>query len=741
MIGNFPPRKCGIATFTRDTFSALRDQLPKAHWSLVAMDDRKADYDFPPEVTHTISQDDPAAYVAIADQLNQSGAEVAFVQHEFGIFGGEAGAHLLLLLRRLKMPVIVTLHTVLEKPNASQKRVMDEIIERASAIIVMSETGADILARVHNAGPSKVFVIPHGAPERPFASPEAFKPALGLAGHKVFMTFGLLSPNKGLETVVRAMPDIIARHPDAIYLVVGATHPHLIANEGEKYRDSLVALAESLGVAANLRFVNRFVGDDELVNLLQAADLYVTPYLTEAQITSGTLSYAIALGKPVISTPYWHAREALADGVGALVPFGDSNGFAREITSLLSDQIRREQLARRAYRYGEPSRWRKVAGSAIELAQSCRTDYRIRQDKAFRTLSRPSLDALRRITDDCGVIQHSAYSVPDRRHGYCTDDNARLLSLMARTPSLTPAPGPATAPHDTAARLTYTAAAFVAHAWNPDNGRFRNFMGFNRQWLDDGGSDDCCARAFEALCLTARHSDRPDLRDWAATLAARVFVHAAEWSSIRSRALVIKALAAPGGPIPEDKANALVRINALKLMDCLAEGRKGGHDWFEICMSYDNARLPEALILAGKHLNDAAILNAGIDTLDFVMRKQTSKNGWFCPVPTSTFAVTDATRASFDQQPIEALATVDACLAAYEATNDPRRSRQAREAFMWFGGQNDHGLALASPVDGGCFDALVANGVNQNQGAESILSYQLAAAAIRERLRQLPSPD
>ena len=308
MIGNFPPRKCGIATFTRDTFASLRKQMPGARWSLVAMDDQEAQRSYPPAVTHIIQQDDSQSYVRVAELLNRSGAEIAFIQHEFGIFGGEAGSHLLLLMRRLTMPVVVTLHTVLEKPNPAQKRVLDEILKLASAAIVMTETGADILGRVHRVGPEKVLVIPHGAPERPFASPEKFKPALGLAGHKVLMTFGLLSPNKGVETIIRGLPEILERHPDALYVEVGATHPHRLVREGEAYRETLVALATSLGVADHLRFVNRFVADEELVDLLQAADLYVTPYLTEAQITSGTLSYAIALGKPIVSTPYLHAR-------------------------------------------------------------------------------------------------------------------------------------------------------------------------------------------------------------------------------------------------------------------------------------------------------------------------------------------------------------------------------------------------------------------------------------------------
>jgi glycosyltransferase involved in cell wall biosynthesis len=314
MIGNFPPRKCGIATFTRDVFQSLRAALPRAEWKLVAMNDRGAKHAYPQAVTHVIPQDEIAAHARVADELNAADVQVVFVQHEFGIYGGGSGAHLLVLLRRLSMPFIVTLHTILERPNAEQKRVLDEIISMAASVIVMSETGADILERVHGAGPRKVHVIPHGAPERAFSSSEPFKAPLGLAGNKVIMTFGLLSPNKGIETIIRGLPAVLERHPDAVYLIVGATHPHLVAHQGETYRDSLIELARSLGVVDHLRFINRYVGDSELVDLLQAADLYVTPYLTEAQITSGTLAYAIAVGKPVISTPTGTLKKRLRMG-------------------------------------------------------------------------------------------------------------------------------------------------------------------------------------------------------------------------------------------------------------------------------------------------------------------------------------------------------------------------------------------------------------------------------------------
>ena len=732
IIGNFPPRKCGIATFTRDTFESLRTVLPRTEWSVVAMEDRAGNHAYARPVTHTITQDDVPAYARTADDLNRSGVDVVFLQHEFGIFGGDAGEHILKLLRRLQMPVVTTLHTVLKNPNPDQKRVLDEIIRLSAAVIVMSETGADILEQVHGAGPTKVHVIPHGAPERPFSATDPFKTPLGLAGNKVIMTFGLLSPNKGLETIIRGLPAVLDRHPDAVYLIVGATHPHLLQHEGEAYRDSLIVLARSLGVADHLRFINRFVGDEELIDLLQAADLYVTPYLTEAQITSGTLAYAIAVGKPVISTPYWHAKEALADGVGVICPFNDTRAFSQEIIGLLADDARREAMARRAYRAGEPSRWRKVAQEITGLAIAARATHDRRRDDAFKPLAHPRLDGLLRMSDDCGVMQHSRFGAPDRRHGYCTDDNSRALSLLALLAAEGALDGAAT-------RLGLSCAAFLNHAWRPENGRFRNFMSFDRRWLDDGGSDDCCARALEALCLVARHWPQADLRDWASDLAREVIQHVHVWTSLRSRALAVKALVgADNAVISETETRRLITEVATPLLRSAQEA-EAGHVWFEPVFSYDNARLPEALILAGECLDDPDMLSAGIDTLDHLIKCQASPHGCFAPIATSSFDTGGAEHAEFDQQPIEALATIDACLAAWRATGLTEYAHTARQAFEWFGGRNVHGIALARPGDGICSDGLTVDGLNRNHGAESIVSYLLAAASVRRGLFSLPA--
>lgn len=719
MIGNFPPRLCGIATFTRDMLDGLAAASPATQWDLVALDDGRGPYDFPGRVTHTIAQHDADAYLDTADALNRAGVEAVFIQHEFGIFGGPAGQHILLLMRRLRMPVFVTLHTVLENPDGDQRRVMDEILKLAAGVAVMAEKGADILARVHRVGPSKVHVIPHGAPDRPFAATEGFKARFGLAGAMTITTFGLLSPNKGIETIIRALPRILERSPGAVYVVAGATHPNLVAHEGERYRTGLVELARSLGVEDHVRFLNRFLDQEELADLLQATDAYATPYLTEMQITSGTLSYAIALGKPVVSTPYWHAVEALADGVGVVAPFGDVEAFARELGDILANDLKRETMARRAYRAGTPSRWINVGRTYLEIAHAVRAGQQQSTPIPLRTLARPSLGAVRRMFDDVGMAQHAKFRVPDRRHGYCVDDNARALALFA----LLARDGDQADPD---ARVAYTAAAFVNHSWNEETGRFRNFMSYDRRWLDQGGCDDCNGRSLHALALMAKHAPREDLSHWAIDLGRRAFQHADKWTSLRARSHIARAL------LEGETAMASTRevCDVLgQTRDMLVARLAATGNWFEPTLAYDNALLPEALIRIGQRLQDRAAVDAGLQALDWLTARQSAAGGRFRPVPTSSFK--GGEHPTFDQQPIEALATIEACVAAFTATRADIWADRAFAAFEWLGGKNDLALPLANAEDGGCFDGLTASGVNQNQGAESVLAYHLAAAVMR----------
>lgn len=361
LIGNSPPRLCGIATFTADVRRALISTFPELAVDLFAMNDHDGNHAYGPEVVCALEQDDVNDYVQAARLINERHADVVLVQHEYGIFGGPAGSLLMKLLDRVDAPVVVVLHTVLEQPNAEQRAVIDALAQRAAKLVVMAEKGRDILGRVHGIPIARIAVVPHGVPDRPREDAAAFKRKFGYEGRKVLLTFGLLSPNKGLETMIRALPAIVAAHPETLYVVLGATHPHLIAREGEAYRDSLKALAEELGVSDAVRFIDGFLEQSMLLDYLQSTDIYITPYLNEAQITSGTLSYAVALGKPVVSTPFWHASELLADGVGVLVPFGDVRQFAENIIALLDDPALVEETGARAYEAGRAMTWEKLA--------------------------------------------------------------------------------------------------------------------------------------------------------------------------------------------------------------------------------------------------------------------------------------------------------------------------------------------------------------------------------------------
>jgi glycosyltransferase involved in cell wall biosynthesis len=724
LIGNFLPRQCGIATFTTDVFTAMRARFPEIAVDVYAMDDHPGRYDYPPEVTGTIPQADLSAYIDTARKIEASGAQAIWLQHEYGIFGGPAGEHILALLDRTTLPVIITLHTILEKPNADQRRVLEGLLRRAARVIVMAERGRDILQRVYGANARQIVMIPHGVPDRDLLDPATLKGKFGWDGRKVMLTFGLLAPNKGIETVINALPAVIARHPDMLYVVLGATHPNLVAHEGEKYRDKLKALAADNGVAANVTFIDAFLEHGELIDYLQAADVYVTPYTNPAQITSGTLSYAIGVGKPVISTPYVHATEILADGHGVLVPFGDVDAFAREIDTLLSSDRDRNRLAERAYARGRTMIWPKLAEAMMTEIRAIVAARPFRLAKSASPLKHlaPDLAAVERMSDSTGMLQHSIYSIPDRRHGYCIDDNCRALMLMSALPDL-----------DDVTRDKWMTiyASFVQYAWNPDVRRFRNFMNFDRTWCEDAGSEDSNGRTLWSLGVTARDAQAAKHRDWATAMFDSTASMALELGSLRAQAFAMLGAAAMLEAKPSHQLSLSILEAFPKVhLDLLAKARRPEWQWFEIVLAYDNTRLPQALIRAGQALGRQDLIDCGLATLDWIVGKQTSPEGRFRAVGSESFHRPYAEPLQFDQQPLEAQATVDACAAAFDATGDMRWHDEAQRAYAWFLGANDLDLPLASVADGGCFDGLMPGGLNRNQGAESILALQLASCAI-----------
>ena len=723
LLGNFLPRKCGIATYTTDTYTALRERFPDLAVDVYAMDDRPEGYDYPSAVVGSIQQNDRLAYAETARTITTSGAQELWLQHEFGIFGGPVGDYVLALLDRITIPVVVTLHTVLENPTPDQRRVTEALLRRCARAIVMAERGRDTLVRVYGARRSVISVIPHGVPDRDFVDPDTFKGRFGWNDRKIVLTFGLLSPGKGIETMIAALPAIVARHPDVLYVVLGATHPNLVAREGEAYRERLIDQADRLGVADNIEFLNEFVDHTALIDRLQAADIYVTPYNNPAQVTSGTLAYAVGVGKAVVSTPYVHATEILSDGHGVLVDFGDSAAFAHEIDGLLVSERNRTALSRRAYMRGRTMIWARNAESSVaDLVAGLSSQPRRLPTSVKLPALTPDFAAVERMSDATGMLQHSIYSVPDRRHGYCIDDNARALMLTSAMPGLDPA---------LRDKWMTIYGAFVQYAWNADRHRFRNFMNYDRTWCEDTGSEDSNGRTLWALGVTARDAVEPKHAVWARNLFDETASLAFDLGSPRSWSFAMLGAAAmvEAHPQHEPSVSILTRFGE-QLVALLDSTRRPEWRWFEIVLAYDNARLPEALIRAGLVLGRADFRRVGLETLEWIVAQQISPEGRFRPVGSESFGREFAAPLPFDQQPLEAVATIDACAAAFAATGDLRWVEEGQRAYRWFLGANDMDVPLASVMDGGCFDGLMPGGLNRNQGAESILALQLGSCAI-----------
>lgn len=734
-IGNYLPRKCGIATFTHDLRNAIQGALPTGQCSVVSVSDGKEVYDYPEEVRFEIMEQQADDYLRAAEFLNNLNVDVVSLQHEFGIYGGPSGSNVLNLLRRLRMPFVSTLHTILKQPNPEQRRVMQELSSLSSRLVVMSEVGRNILKETYSVPDRKIDVIEHGIPDMPFADPNFFKDQYAVEGRRVILTFGLLSPNKGIERMIEALPAIVSEFPDVVYIVLGATHPNLVREHGEVYRDSLVALAEKLGVAENVRFFNQFVELEELKRFLGAADIYVTPYLNEAQITSGTLAYAFGCGKAVVSTPYWHAQELLADGRGVLVPFGDSVAMSTEIIGLLHDEGRRHAMRKRAYLASRDMVWSKTADkylATFDAARKTRSERSLkvvpRRTSESRELQLPELgfEHLKRMTDSTGMLQHAKFTFPNYAEGYCIDDNARALMLTVQLEQRGVSNGELT-------QLATRYASFVDYAFNPELGKFRNFMGYDRRWLETVGSEDSQARALWALGTCVAHTQRRELRTWAADLFMKALPGIAETQSPRAWAFALLGIHEYLGRLRGDRQAAALRVELVTRLVALYDQVKSpGWHWFEDIASYDNARLAQAVIASAA--DDPALegaLQVGLESLRWLVEAQRAERGHFRPIGSNGFYRRGEERARFDQQPLEAHATISACAEAYRATGDRVWLDEARRAFAWFVGQNDLDISVYNPESGGCRDGLHVDRVNLNEGAESTLAFLSALVEIQ----------
>jgi glycosyltransferase involved in cell wall biosynthesis len=730
-IGNYLPRQCGIATFTTDLCTAIAAEYGGGRLFAIPVNDPESSYQYPEQVRLELTQEDRTSYERAAEFLNFNGNDLVCMQHEYGIFGGVAGEHILTLLRKLKMPLVTTLHTVLREPDPNQRAVLEQIADLSDRLIVMSEHAASLLRDVYGVPGGKIDLIPHGVPDLPFTDPNYFKDRFDTAGKQVLLTFGLLSPNKGIENVIRAMPAILAKHENVVYIVSGATHPHIRRREGERYREELQALAIECGVASYVIFNNRFVSAEELVEHVGAADIYVTPYRQEAQVVSGTLAIALGAGKAVISTPYWHAKELLADGRGVIVPFDDPSSIAEAAIELLENEAERHAMRKRAYLYSRGTTWPKTAQAYMASFQRARVERMLRprpavQD-AFAVKTAGSLPPLNTahllgMTDDTGMLQHAIFSLPNCLEGYTTDDNARALIVA------TLLNGPPVSTGHESANLSHRYLAFLAFAFQSKTGRFRNFLGYDRRWQEEVGSDDSHGRALWALGAVLGHSEDAGLRGAAGQLFEAAVPAAQTLTSPRAWAFSILAMQGylesfPGDRVIQGARNAL----ANRLLDIYENTRSDRWHWFEKTLAYSNARLSQALLIAGWRSENRRMIDVGCESLKWLLAAQhRGDENIFVPIGSRGFYSQGGEKARFDQQPVEACATVSACLAAYRITNQTSWLNEAWCAFRWFLGENDLQVPLYDAKTGGCRDGLHPDRVNENQGAESTLSFLMA---------------
>ncbi|MGA3080428.1 MAG: glycosyltransferase family 4 protein [Terracidiphilus sp.] len=737
-IGNYLPRKCGIATFTTDLCSALAAEYGEERLFAIPVNDLDSSYDYPRRVRLELEQEDISSYARAADFLNFNGNDLVCLQHEYGIYGGSAGRHILTLLRRLKMPLVTTLHTVLREPDAHQRMALEEIAHLSDRMIVMSALAARLLREVYAVPGEKIDVIPHGVPDLPFMDPNFFKDKFGTEGKSVLLTFGLLSPNKGIENVIRALPGILAKQPNVVYVVSGVTHPHIIRREGERYREELQALAQELGVADHLILNNRFVSTEELMEHVGAADIYITPYQQEAQAVSGTLAIALGAGKAIISTPYWHASELLAGGRGVLVPFEAPDAIADAVLALLANDAERHAMRKRAYMYSRGTTWPETARAYMASFQRARFERSLhpraanQEEAAVERMDTPpaiNTGHLLAMTDDTGILQHAIFSVPNTGEGYTTDDNARALIV-----SILLDEEQGEAPQPAYASLSHRYLSFLWLAFNTDTGRFRNFLGYDRRWLETVGSDDSHGRALWSLGKVLGVSRNAGLRGAAGRLFEAAVPATLTFGSPRAWAYSILGMQAYLDWFPGDRAIQNARnILANRLLEIYERTHSEEWRWFEKSLSYSNARLSQALILAGWRSDNQRMIEAGMDSLKWLVAEQHLDNKEiFVPIGSSGFFIEGSEKARFDQQPVEACATVSACLEVYKLTEESQWLEEANRVFHWFLGKNDLQVPLYDTVTGGCRDGLHPDRVNENQGAESTLSFLIALLEMQK---------
>jgi glycosyltransferase involved in cell wall biosynthesis len=727
-IGNHLPRQCGIATFTTDLCEAIATEYSDTTCFALPVNDTTDGYVYPSRVRFEIAEKDIASYRRAADFLNINNVDLVCLQHEYGIYGGPAGSHILALIRDLQMPIVTTLHTILEHPDANQLKVLQEVAALSDRVVVMSERGIEFLERIYGISAKKIDFIPHGIPDVPFSDSSFHKDMFGVEGKMVLLSFGLLSNSKGIEDVISALPAIVARHPEVVYLVLGATHPHVVRNEGETYRLSLQRLARDKGVEGNVIFYNRFVTLDELNQFISATDIYLTPYLNKAQITSGTLAYTLGAGKAVISTPYWYAEEVLANERGVLIPFHNSTKLAEAVIDLLDNEAKRDAMRKRAYMFGRQMIWSQVAQSYMESFERARAKRRHSSPSDFVVKpldQRPGelpplkLDHLTHMTDDTGILQHAHFTIPNYQEGYCIDDNARALIVSTLLAELELGNGQSLA-------LSTRYLAFIAYAFNSTTGRFRNFMDYQRHWLEENGSDDSHGRTLWSLGTVIGRSSTPALTSMASWLFEQALPAVLDTTSPRAWAFAVIGIHEYLRRFDGDRMIRQIRDElAERLLTSYEANRRDQWHWYEDELAYCNAVLPRAMLMSGQGIPNDSMTHVGLESLNWLadLQRANTPTGHFVPIGSNGFFQRGGERARFDQQPVEAQTMVSACLEAYRITEDKYWYMEAQRAFEWYLGRNDLNLPIYDPTTGGCRDGLHSDRANENQGAESTLAF------------------
>ncbi len=735
-IGTYPPRECGIGTFTKNLCKSMVSIYATKHGLIdgivVAMDDHEQTYNYPKEVKLTIRQEHQRDYLKASDFINLSGADLCVLEHEFGIFGGQNGVYILSLLHRLEIPLIVTLHTIVKTPTYNEKMVLQEICKMANKIVVMSHKAIEFLIEIYNVQKEKIVFIEHGVPDLKFDH-EQSKKEFKLENKKVILTFGFISRNKGIETVIKALPNVVEKYPDILYIVMGKTHPNVIRHQGEEYRNYLQQLVKSLNLEKHVLFLNKFTNQKELFKYLSASDIYVTPYLNEAQITSGTLSYAIGVGSAVISTPYWHAEELLADGRGRLFNFNDSEELSTILMELFDKPELLKKLKKRAFEYGKKITWPKTGEKYIELTNrilDSKPEVFVKKETALDPLILPrfSLVHIKRLTDNTGIIQHAKFVVPNLKEGYCLDDNARALIMVLQAYRQKK--------DSLAFELIPIYLSYIHYMQNQD-GTFRNFLSFDRRFLDEVGSEDSFGRAIWSLGYLLEHAPNDSYYQMGRLIYFDALPNFEKLQTLRGIANTMIGISYYLKSNPSDDSVTKILQNlAYKLIKKYEENSTKNWRWFEPLLTYDNGILPLALLYSAEILNENKITEIALESMEF-LTETTLKDGYLSIIGNEKWYSKKSERSMFAQQPLDALAMVLMYYQAFNLTKDKEYLNKLYISFMWFLGENDLRMTLFDYETKGCCDGLEQYGVNRNQGAESSLAYLISHLTVLRAFEEL----